>query len=63
VCDKSVLCDKHFSGKSVQLTCRCKNSFREGELPEAVEQAAAWAEKFVSEFAAFQEANLPWLKK
>jgi len=38
-------------------------TFREGELPEAVEQAAAWAEKFVSEFAAFQEANLPWLKK
>jgi len=40
-----------------------KFTYTEGELPAAVEHASAWAEKFVGEFAAFQKANLPWLKK
>ena len=39
-----------------------KFTYKVGELPAAVEHAAAWAEKFVGEFTAFQEANLPWLK-
>ena len=38
-------------------------TYKAEELPAAVETAAAWAEKFVREFAAYQEANLPWLKK
>jgi hypothetical protein len=38
-------------------------TYKEHELAAVVEQAAAWAEKFVGEFAAHQEANLPWLKK
>lgn len=37
--------------------------YKEHELTAAVEQAAEWAEKFVGEFAAYQEANLPWMKK
>ena len=40
-----------------------KFTYTEGELPAAVEHASAWAEKVVGEFAAFQKANLPWLKK
>jgi hypothetical protein len=39
-----------------------KFTYKAKELPAAVEAAAAWAEKFVREFAAYQEANLPWLK-
>lgn len=34
-----------------------------GELDQAVDNAAEWAEKFVREFADYQTANLPWLKK
>jgi hypothetical protein len=40
-----------------------KFTYKEHELAAAVEQAAAWAEEFVAEFAAYQEANLPWMKK
>jgi hypothetical protein len=40
-----------------------KFTYRADDLPAAVEAAAAWAEQFVREFAAYQEANLPWLKK
>lgn len=40
-----------------------KFTYKGGELPAAVEKAAAWADNFVREFAAYQEANLPWLKK
>lgn len=29
---------------------------------QAAEEAAAWAEKFVAEFADYQTATLPWLK-
>ncbi len=36
-----------------------KLTYREPEL----ERAAAWAENFVKRFAAYQVANLPWLKK
>jgi hypothetical protein len=38
-------------------------TYSERDLANAVAQAAAWAETFVAEFAAYQEANLPWLKK
>jgi hypothetical protein len=31
-------------------------------LEAAIEQAAAWAEKFVREFSDYQTATLPWLK-
>lgn len=34
-----------------------------GGLRHAVDKAAAWAEKFVADFSAYQAANLPWLKK
>ena len=37
--------------------------YQEPELENAVEEAAAWAEKFVKEFADYQIATLPWLKK
>lgn len=40
-----------------------KLTYKEDELAAVVVQAAAWAEYFVGEFAAYQEANLPWLKK
>jgi hypothetical protein len=40
-----------------------KFTYKAEELPAAVEASAAWAEKFVREFAAYREANLPWLKK
>ena len=40
-----------------------KFTYKAGELPATVEAAAAWAEEFVREFAAYQQANLPWLKK
>lgn len=37
--------------------------YNSGELELAVDKAAEWAERFVSEFAIYQTANLPWLKK
>jgi hypothetical protein len=40
-----------------------KLTYREGRLEDAVEKAAAWAEKFITDFAGYQVANLPWLKK
>ncbi len=40
-----------------------KVTYKEKELEHAVEQAAAWAEKFVGEFAGYQMAHLPWLKR
>jgi hypothetical protein len=39
-----------------------KLTYKDNELEHAVEQAAAWAEKFVGEFADYQAATLPWLK-
>jgi hypothetical protein len=32
-------------------------------MEHAVDKAAAWAEKFVANFADHQVATLPWLKK
>jgi hypothetical protein len=40
-----------------------KVTYKDDELEHAVEQAAAWAEKFVDEFAKYQAATLPWLSK
>jgi len=40
-----------------------KLTYKGNALELAVEQAAVWAEKFVSEFADYQVANLPWLRK
>jgi hypothetical protein len=40
-----------------------KLTYTDSELEHAVEQAAAWAEKFVGEFAVCQVAKLPWLGK
>ena len=40
-----------------------KFTYKDNGLEHAVEQAATWAEKFVGEFADYQAANLPWLKK
>jgi hypothetical protein len=40
-----------------------KLEYQDAALEAAVEQAAAWAEKFVEEFSAYQIATLPWLKK
>jgi len=37
--------------------------YRRGQLERAVEDAVAWAEKFVSDFADYQVINLPWLQK
>ncbi len=37
--------------------------YRRGQLERAVEDAVAWAEKFVSDFADYQVMNLPWLQK
>ena len=36
--------------------------YEDRDLERAVEEAASWAEKFVTEFANYQAANLPWLK-
>jgi hypothetical protein len=36
--------------------------YKDEDLERVVEQAAAWAEKFVVEFADYQAANLSWLK-
>ena len=40
-----------------------KLTYKIGEVERAVDGAAAWAEKFVAEFADYQIANLPWLTK
>lgn len=40
-----------------------KLEYRNDALEAAVDQAAAWAEKFVQEFVDYQTATLPWLKK
>jgi hypothetical protein len=40
-----------------------KLTYRDGGLEHAVEEAVAWAEKFVADFTAYQAATLPWLKK
>jgi hypothetical protein len=39
-----------------------KLTYKEKDLEHVVEQASAWAEKFVGEFADYQAATLPWLK-
>jgi hypothetical protein len=38
-------------------------TYEENELEHAVEHATAWAEKFLREFADYQAAKLPWLRK
>ncbi len=40
-----------------------KLTYEDASLERAVDEAAAWAESFVAEFADYQAANLPWLKK
>ena len=40
-----------------------KLTFENDELERAVAEATAWAETFIAEFADFQLAKLPWLKK
>jgi len=40
-----------------------KETYKDAELEQAVEHGAAWAEKFVGEFADYQVATLPWLPK
>jgi len=40
-----------------------KLTYKDNELDRAVEHAAAWAENFVGEFADYQAAQLPWLKR
>ena len=40
-----------------------KFTYKNGELERAVEEAVRWAEQFIGEFADWQAANLPWLKK
>jgi len=40
-----------------------KLTYQNAELEHAVDECAAWAEKFVADFADYQTANLPWLKK
>lgn len=40
-----------------------KVTYKDDELENAVEQAAAWAEKFRGEFGDYQALKLPWLKK
>ncbi len=37
--------------------------YQRGRLKHAVDDAVAWAERFVSEFAGYRTVNLPWLKK
>jgi hypothetical protein len=39
-----------------------KLTYENNHLESAVEQAAAWAERFVRDFAAYQEKNLPWFR-
>lgn len=40
-----------------------KLTYNDVELEHAVDRAAAWAESFVSEFAEYQIAHLPWLSR
>jgi len=40
-----------------------KLTYQDAKLENAVEEAVAWAEKFVREFADYQVAKLPWLRK
>ena len=40
-----------------------KVTYEASDLERAVEEAASWAEKFVAEFADYQAASLPWLKR
>lgn len=40
-----------------------KLTFENDQLERAVEEATAWAETFIAEFADFQLAKLPWLKQ
>lgn len=40
-----------------------KLTYQDAGLESAVEAAVVWAEKFVSEFADYQVAKLPWLRK
>ena len=40
-----------------------KLTYKRGRLERAVEDAVAWADKFVKEFADYQVTKLPWLKK
>jgi hypothetical protein len=37
--------------------------YQRGQLERAVDEAVAWAENFVSEFAEYQVLNLPWVGK
>jgi hypothetical protein len=39
-----------------------KITHEDGNLEHAVQEAAAWAEKFVAAFAVDQKAKLPWLR-
>lgn len=39
-----------------------KISYEAHELEHAVEQASAWAEQFIRDFAAHQRVVLPWLR-
>ena len=39
-----------------------KLTYEDNQLENVVEQAAAWAERFVRYFASYQEAKLPWLR-
>jgi hypothetical protein len=40
-----------------------KLEYKDVDLEQAVEMAAAWAEKFVHDFGNYQVATLPWLNK
>ncbi len=40
-----------------------KLTYEDETLERAVEEPAAWAERFVTEFAVYQIDTLPWLKK
>jgi len=40
-----------------------KVRYKDNDLENAVESATTWAERFVREFADYQAAKLPWLKK
>jgi hypothetical protein len=40
-----------------------KFTYDKDGLEHTVEEAAAWAEQFISEFAKYQVANLPWFRK
>lgn len=40
-----------------------KLTYKDAELESVVQQAAAWAERFVGNFANCQTTKLPWLHK